>query len=195
MTIIIPYRNRQQQLEQFLPHMRAYLPGAKIIIVEQADEKPFNRGKLLNVGFLESGRDTHYVFHDIDMLPISVDYAPNRGVTQLAGSKIQLRDYLGGVTMFDHDTFKRVGGYHNDYFHRAEDNCMRFNLKRLKIPVLELHGTFKELPHPRKAPEFIAALWEKAQLPRNVQDQLGVCEYHVIEKVIFDGYSLIKVTL
>lgn len=180
MTIIIPYRDRPQHLSQFIPHMMAYLPAAKIIIVEQADEKPFNRGKLLNVGFLESAKDTHYVFHDIDMLPINVDYEPNAGVTQLAGSKIQLRDYLGGVTMFDHDTFKRLGGYHNDYFHRAEDNECRFNLHRLKIPVLEQHGKFKQLPHERKAPEFIAALWEKAQQPRNVQDQLGVCKYKVV---------------
>lgn len=180
MTIIVPYRDRPQHLAQFIPHMRAYLPGAKIIIVEQADEKPFNRGKLLNIGFLESERDTHYVFHDIDMLPINVDYEPNVGVTQLAGSNIQLRDYLGGVTMFDHDTFKRVGGYHNDYFHRAEDNELRFNLHRLKIPVLELHGRFKQLHHERKAPEFIAALWDKAQLPRDVQDQLKTCAYKVI---------------
>lgn len=182
MTIIVPYRDRPQHLAQFIPHMRVYLPDAKIIIVEQADDKPFNRGKLLNIGFLESVRDTHYVFHDVDMLPITVDYEPNVGVTQLAGSKIQLRDYLGGVTMFDHNTFKRVGGYNNDYFHRAEDNELRFNLHRLKIPVLELYGKFKQLPHERKAPEFIAALWQKAQEPRNVQDQLGVCEYHVVAK-------------
>lgn len=181
MTIIVPYRDRPQHLEQFIPHMRAYLPADRIVIVEQVDEKPFCRARLLNIGYLEYP-DTHYVFHDIDMLPIDVDYEPNPGVTQLAGSKIQLRDYLGGVTMFDHDTFKRVGGYHNDYFHRAEDNELRFNLHRLKIPVLELHGRFKQLQHERKAPEFIAALWDKAQLPRDVQDQLGVCDYHVVAK-------------
>lgn len=195
MTIIVPYRERPQHLEQFIPHMRKYLPDARIVIIEQADDKPFNRAKLLNIGFLEQPGDSHYVFHDIDMLPVEVDYTPNPGVTQLAGSKIQLRDFLGGVTMFDRETFKRVGGYHNDYFHRAEDNCMRFNLKRLKIPVLELHGKFKELPHARKAPEFIAALWYKAQQPRKVQDQLSICRYEIIEKLIFDDYTLIKVEL
>lgn len=188
MNIIVPYRDRPQHLEQFIPHMRAYLPNARIVIVEQADDEPFNRAKLLNIGFLEQPGDTHYVFHDIDMLPVDVDYTPNSGVTQLAGSKIQLKDYLGGVTMFDHDTFKRVGGYHNDYFHRAEDNELRFNLHRLKIPVLELHGRFKELPHARKASEFIAALWYKAQQPRKVQDQLSCCKYEVMTKdVITDS--------
>lgn len=193
MTIINPYRDRPNHLDQFIPHMRSHL-HARIVIVEQVDNKPFNRGKLLNIGALEFP-DTHYVFHDIDMLPMDVDYSPNPGVTQLAGSKIQLRDYLGGVTMFDHDTFKHVGGYHNDYFHRAEDNEQRFNLQRLKIPVLELHGKFKELPHLRNSSEFIAALWYKAQQPREVQDQLSVCKYKVVEKIIFKDYTLIKVEL
>lgn len=195
MTIIVPYRNRPHHLEQFIPHMRQYLPKVTIVIIEQVDEKPFNRGKLLNVGFRESQKDTHYVFHDIDMLPITVDYAPNPGVTQLAGSKIQLRDYLGGVTMFDCETFERVGGYRNDYFHRAEDNEVRFNLHRLKIPVLELHGKFKQLPHERKAPEFIASLWQKAQKPRNAQDQLSECVCDITEKIIFEDYALIKARL
>ncbi len=126
MTIIVPYRNRPEHLAQFIPHMRAYLPDARVVVVEQVEGKPFCRSRLLNIGWLEAP-DTHHIMHDIDMLPINVDYSPNPGVTQLAGSKIQLHGYLGGVTMFDSDTFKRAGGYHNDYFHRAEDNECRFN--------------------------------------------------------------------
>lgn len=195
MTIIVPYRNRPDHLAQFIPHMRAYLPDARIVIVEQADDKPFARGKLINVGYIET-RPRTFVAHDIDLLPLEVDYARNPGVTQLAGSKIQLRDYLGGVTMFDRVTFEKVGGYHNDYFSRSEDNELRFNLHRLKIPVLELHGTFKELPHTRSGPEFIAALWQKAQLLRIVQNQLSVCRYEIVESIKHDEkYLHIKVKL
>jgi beta-1,4-galactosyltransferase 4 len=194
MTIIIPYRNRPEHLAQFVPHMRAYLPYVKIVVVEQADDKPFNRGRLINIGYLEAKPD-YFVAHDVDMLPIEVDYSPNPGVTQLAGSKIQLRDYLGGVTMFEPTTFEKVGGYHNDYFHRAEDNELRFNLQRLKIPVLEVHGEFKELPHARKTPEFISALWYKAQQPRTIQNQLGICRYEVVERKEYANYEHIKVTL
>lgn len=194
MTIITPYRNRQFHLAQFIPHMRAYLPDARILVVEQADDKPFNRGKLINCAFLET-RPEYFVAHDVDMLPLQVDYEPVKGVTQLAGSKIQLRDYLGGVTMFDSVTFEKAGGYHNDYFSRAEDNECRFNLQRLKIPVLELHGTFKELPHERKGPEFIQHLWQKAQLPRTVQNQLSVCKYEVVSREVTADYECIKVRL
>lgn len=194
MTIIVPYRNRQVHLAQFIPHMRAYLPDAQIVIVEQADEKSFARGKLINVGYIET-RPTFFIAHDVDLLPLNVDYSPNPGVTQLAGSKIQLRDYLGGVTMFDAQTFEKSGGYHNEYFSRGEDNEERFNLQRLKIPVLELHGTFKELPHPRKGPEFIQHLWQKAQLPRAVQNQLSVCKYEVVSRETMEDFEHLKVRL
>ena len=51
--IIVPYRDREQQLKRFLSHMKEYIKDIdyEIFIVEQADDKPFNRGKLLNAGY------------------------------------------------------------------------------------------------------------------------------------------------
>lgn len=181
MTIITPYRDRPDHFAQFLPHMRVYVPQAKIIIVEQVEGEPFNRGRLINIGFLET-KPEYIIAHDIDMLPLG-RYRPGTGVIQLAKSKIQPVGYLGGVTMFDSDTFRLVGGYHNDYFHRAEDNELAFNLKRLRIPVLNRFACYKTLPHPRIGPEFILELWERAQKPRVIQNQLSVCEYKVISDV------------
>lgn len=180
MTIVVPYRDRESHLAQFIPHMRAYLPDTSILVVEQAEGKEWNRERLFNIGVIEHP-DDYYIFHDVDMLPINPDYSPRPGVTQLASSIIQRRDYLGGVTMFDHDTYVKVGGYHNDFWGgRGGDNEMSFNLKRLGIPVLNRFGKFKMLSHPRTGPEFIPELWERAQQPRDVQDQLGTCEYQVI---------------
>lgn len=181
MTIVIPYRNRPNHLAQFIPHMKQYLPDARIVIMEQAEGKPFNRGKLINCSYLET-LPSCFCSHDVDMLGIRVDYSFRFGVTQLAGSDIQRFGYLGGVTMYDAETFERTGGYHNDYFHRAEDNEMNFNLHRLQIPVKYRIGNFRYLPHLRTGPEFIPELWEKAQRPREVQDQLSACEYRVISR-------------
>lgn len=179
MTIITPYRNRPDHLNRFIPHMRAYLPDARILIVEQAEGKEWVRERLFNVGVRECP-DDFYIFNDVDHLPL-FSYQARLGVTQLASSTIQHRDYLGGVTMFDHDTYVKAGGYHNNFWGgRAGDNEMSFNLKRLGIPVLNRFGKFKMLPHPRTGPEFIPELWERAQRPREVQDQLGTCEYQVI---------------
>lgn len=37
----------------------------------QADEKPFNRGKLFNIGYKEAKKFNHtcFVFHDVDLIP------------------------------------------------------------------------------------------------------------------------------
>lgn len=198
LSIITPYRNRPDHLKVFIPYMRAYLPDAEIIIVEQADDKPFNRGKLLNIGAIQSKLpvfdDCCYVFHDIDMLPIKVSYLERKGVTQIAFSDIQLINYLGGVTMFEWKSFWQAEGFHNDYFHRAEDNEMRFNLMNKKISVLNRFGIFKDLWHERTPIEFDPALWQKAQLPRT-KNMLKTCDYKFISKEVKDGYTHLKVLL
>jgi hypothetical protein len=79
--VIIPYRNRYEQLVTFKESITKYLESKNIdfelIIVEQDDAKLFNRGMLLNIGFkyaLEHKCD-YVVFHDIDMIPSEVDYS------------------------------------------------------------------------------------------------------------------------
>lgn len=194
MTIITPYRNRPDHLAQFLPRMRAYVDDARILVVEQSAGKEWNRERLFNVAVRECP-DDFYVFNDVDHLPL-FSYSSRPGVTQLASSTIQRYGYLGGVTMFDHDTYVKAGGYHNDFWGgRAGDNEMSFNLKRLGIPVLNLFGRFKMLPHPRTGPEFIPELWERAQRPREVQNQLSVCDYQLVSDIQMSTHRHIIVEL
>ena len=60
LAIIVPYRKRSEQLEKFTSYIKQYLDNRKydyyIIIVDQQDNKSFNRGKLLNIGFKEAVR-------------------------------------------------------------------------------------------------------------------------------------------
>mgnify|MGYP003153103524 FL=1 len=55
LAIIVPYRNREEHLARFVPHMEEFLSDKdieyKIFVIEQDNDKPFNRGWLLNVGF------------------------------------------------------------------------------------------------------------------------------------------------
>lgn len=195
MTLYIPYRNRPDHLAQFIPHMRAYLPDARIVVIEPVADVEWNREALCNVACREYP-DDFFVFHDVDFLALKVDYSPRIGITQLASSTIQRHGYLGGVTMYDPETYKRAGGYHNEYWGgRAGDNEMSFNLQRLGIPVLNRFGKFQMLPHPRSGPEFIPQLWDRAQQPREVQDQLGACKYEVVERREKDGYTHIIVKI
>jgi hypothetical protein len=72
--IIIPYRNREQHLKYFIdnsaPLLKKHIENMKIVIVEQMEGKPFNRGKLLNVVFKEYEDECKYIItHDVDINP------------------------------------------------------------------------------------------------------------------------------
>lgn len=180
--IVVPYRNREEHLSLFMAHMQKRYNSMPICVVEQEDGKAFNRAKLLNIGYLQNYKQYHnFIFHDVDMLPISVNYTIkyNVPIVQLASSKVQIFDYLGGVTRFSRNTFEKCGGYNNEYYHRAEDNEMMFNIKRLGMNVIRKPGTYVNLEHERKGPEFDPALWEKAQRPREIQNQLRCCQYKI----------------
>lgn len=128
--VIVPYRNRESHLIQFKESITKYLNDRAIpfelIIVEQLDDKPFNRGKLLNIGFIkaESLGCDYVVFHDVDMLPIDVDYSYSKNVYHLATNFISdsdytkevFQNYFGGVNLFPIESFKKIDGYPNDYW-------------------------------------------------------------------------------
>ncbi len=85
-AIIVPYKNRLYNLKLFLRYMSRFLAKKTdilhdIFLVEpRYDNQTFNRGLLLNIGFVESIRyyaesgenvPDCFVFHDVDMLPES----------------------------------------------------------------------------------------------------------------------------
>ena len=54
--VIVPYRKRPGHLRKFRESIESYLKDQdyELIVVEQNDDLPFNRGKLLNIGFQQS---------------------------------------------------------------------------------------------------------------------------------------------
>ena len=106
--------------------MEEYLTNVdyQIFIIEQSDDKPFNRGKLLNVGYefaCDNGCD-YFVFHDVDMLAEEVDYSysdkPLHLATHLQEHDYETTffDYFGGVTMFNKQDFELINGFSNEYW-------------------------------------------------------------------------------
>ncbi len=123
--VIVPYRKRPGHLRKFRESIESYLKDQdyELIVVEQNDDLPFNRGKLLNIGFQQAIRKQcdYVVFHDIDMLPIDVDYSysdvPIHLATNFTNSDREIfKTYFGGITMFPIDLFKKVNGYSNEYW-------------------------------------------------------------------------------
>lgn len=148
--IIVPYRNRYKQLVDFKKSIKRYLSDKNIdyelIIVEQDDGLAFNRGKLLNVGFIRAKQNgcDYVVFHDVDMIPTDVDYSysdvPIHLATDLTGirgfNRIVFDEYFGGVTMFPIDMFEHINGYSNLYWGWGyEDDDLLYRCKVHGIPL------------------------------------------------------------
>lgn len=82
-AFIIPYRNRLKNLKIFLNNMHEYFIRHNInygiYLIEPLKDLKFNRGFLMNIGFLEALKDKIangsqpywdcFIFHDVDMIP------------------------------------------------------------------------------------------------------------------------------
>ena len=95
-AIIVPYRNREEQLKLFLNHIHPILSRQQLVYgvyvvgqvihrlgmrscrskansTFQAGYTKFNRALLFNVGFAEALRDNPhwecFIFHDVDLMP------------------------------------------------------------------------------------------------------------------------------
>jgi hypothetical protein len=137
-AIIVPYRDlhqeqcRRKQLDSFIPGMTTFLrqhPAAsfKIYIIEQSnDNRKFNRGKLLNIGFEKACADgcNVFVFHDVDLLPSSelLDFyyrIPEEQPIHIARvwDRYSRNDkYFGGITSFSEKLFRQLNGFPNTFW-------------------------------------------------------------------------------
>lgn len=150
-VLIVPYREdssgtRAPQLKAFTEHRAKVFPHASLLVVEQDDDGcPFNRGQLLNVGYryleehtdwLEQ-KDARVVFHDVDLLPSAETYetygtpfeedGPNGNVrvVQAANSRYDGNGCFGGVTIFNRTGFHAAMGWSNRFWGwGGEDNCL-----------------------------------------------------------------------
>lgn len=226
LCIVIPFRNRDEHLDQFIPHMKNFLLkkkiSFKIVVVEQADSKPFNRGKLLNIGFKETmGQHGNYCFHDVDMLPLeNADYSFVSTPTHLASMVEQFfwnlpyidkvgrfyTEYFGGVTLYDAISFEKVNGFSNDYWGwGCEDDDLRnrtaergIKIDRRKCMFRSLHHT----PNNNGSDAYSKNLEKYNSLFRNgkfigggERDGLSKIQYISKETTNYEAYTRIKVEL
>jgi hypothetical protein len=154
--VIVPYRNRNEHLHKFKKSIVNYLESKNIdfviIIVEQDNAKLFNRGKLCNIGFIESQKENcdYIVIHDVDMIPVDVDYSYSKVPVHLATDNIPFESYFGGMTLFPSNIFEKINGFSNLYWGWGfEDDDLRYRCIKNDIPFKNIIGdTFVNEPLP-----------------------------------------------
>jgi glycosyltransferase involved in cell wall biosynthesis len=124
LSIIIPYRNRETALTHIIPSLQEYVSKQvedyEILVVEQANDKPFNKGLMNNIGCLNSTGD-YLCFHDVDLIPEFADYSYPTLPSHLSShcsqfNYINIPDkIMGGVILFTREHFTMVNGYSNEY--------------------------------------------------------------------------------
>ncbi len=75
-AIVIPYRNRLKNLELLMRNLHPFLVAQNIhyhvFVMEPLEHLGFNKGTLMNAGFLEALKEDNYecvMFHDVDIIP------------------------------------------------------------------------------------------------------------------------------
>lgn len=158
-AIILPYReqteqNRSQQLDIITKHYNNLNnPNIDLYIIEQGNDRPFNRGILLNIGHdIISKKNTYNneIHHDIDMLPNTdlIKYFFSDNVIS-AHPEAFYKNFLGAIVVIPLDIMNKVNGYTNNmYGWGSEDDNLYQRLKHNNITPFNVNsGEIVNLEH------------------------------------------------
>ena len=144
-VIIIPYRDREEHLNYFLKHSAPFIKenmnDVEILIVEQSNDKLFNRGKLLNIGVhYTNNEDTLFITHDVDVNPIALKtidlYNLNVDENEIIGIYTSECNTLGGLIKFKGKTFNCINGFPNNFWGwGTEDKCLQNRAEFYNIKI------------------------------------------------------------
>ncbi len=213
-ALVVPYRDRADHLAELVRQIRPFLQRQnvhyKIYVIEQADAKPFNRGKLLNVGFVEASKEKRYpcfIFQDVDLVPENAKniYACTKFPRHMSAS-IDKFDYsvpydrnFGGVTSILSHQFRSVNGFSNQFYGwGGEDDNFFDRVIGNGLPVIRFSGDvsrYRSLAHqPATASKD---RFDKLEEARTLQsaDGLNSLSYVLVKKVVTSDYVKVVVQL
>jgi GT2 family glycosyltransferase len=159
LSLIIPYRQREEALKTIIPALEGYLPKQiqdyEIIVVEQNDDQLFNKGLLNNIGFLLTEDSDYVCFHDVDLIPQYSDYSYPTRPCHLSTfcsqfNYIETPDaIMGGVNLFTKEDFKKINGYPISYIGwGGEDNNLHVRCQKKGMePYKHKFGRYYSVPH------------------------------------------------
>jgi len=210
LAIIVPYRDRRNHLNIFVPYLLSYFEKTQkdislsLYVIEQKDDKPFNRGKLLNVGFDIANKDKDYgyvCFHDVDYLPLTADYGKPDMPTRLIWKGLTKNEdpvlFFGAVVLFPSKQFIQVNGFSNNYQGWGfEDTDLHFRITACGLHIKRRDQEFKSLHHEYSGldengnwlPEVITNRENFLQVKGSISetlktDGLSTLKYEIVERI------------
>lgn len=211
LAIIIPYRastqpERAEQLAKLRETIVTHLPEAFVAVIEQDDDRPFNRGALLNTAIdcMGLGTDATMCFHDVDLLPQEDildayrDPLPKNTVRHIghAWKRYNSDSYLGGILMIRSGDFLAINGFPNDFWGwGGEDDELRDRITRAKMNIERPKGTIidqenmtleQKMIHLKQTKQKCPDKWERREWHRAHPNQLGIrqLDYQVTQVML-----------
>jgi len=200
-TIIVPFRDREEHLNIWLNHMHPFLQRQlleyRIFVVEEVPHKVFNKAMMMNIGFIEARKLFNadcLIFHDVDMIPEDDRnlYACMEKPRHL-GAFCDKWNYtlpyyglFGGAISLTPAEFIRFNGYSNEFFgwggedddmfqrvRASKTNITRFPQEVSKYTMLK-HGRDKGNPYNSHAVKGF-----RARPKHYLKDGLNTLQYEV----------------
>lgn len=220
LTIVIPFRDRDEHLRRLLPPLTTVLRDQqieyRILIVEQAVPGLFNRGRLLNIGVHHAApASDYYCLHDVDAIPVRANYAcpsqPMRLVNAIdrpEGETHRAQHYFSGAVSVRKEQIFAANGFSNDYWGWGkEDDDFFFRLLLAGfLCYVDTEGRYLDLPNPgivRTSSASKLAHTKQNRKRRSLlvrgcldpsEDGLNTLAYEVLEKADYEEYSKIRVS-
>lgn len=149
LALIVPFRDRFEELLEFVPHMYRFLNKQRIpfeiFVIQQKDNNRFNRASLINVGFLYTRDNFDYIaMHDVDLLPLNDNLKYNYPITgplhissPQTHPKYHYETFIGGILLIKKEHFEMVNGMSNNYWGWGlEDDEFYVRLKDAGLSVV-----------------------------------------------------------
>ncbi|GAB1603081.1 beta-1,4-galactosyltransferase 3 isoform X1 [Argonauta hians] len=216
-AIIIPYRNRWKHLKILLKRLHPMLFRQKadyrIFVIEQSGNHTFNRGKLMNIGYVEALLYDHFdcfVFHDVDLIPENDQniYLCDQHARHLASAIDEMRyhvmfyNYAGGVIAINRENVRKINGYSNFYWgwgNEDDDLSARTNNAGLLLTrPPEYIGRYKMVRHVKDSRaehgNELFLSWRSRWLADGLNDNNGM-NYNVIARNNTHLYTNISVDI
>lgn len=146
-VFIVPYRDREQQLQFFARHMDHILEDTSpedylIYYVHQCDKREFNRGAMKNIGFMAI-RDMYpgdyqkitLVFNDLDTMPYTKNFLNYETVPGTVKHFYGYEFALGGIVSINAGDFERINGFPNFWAWGFEDNALNLRVKSAGLKI------------------------------------------------------------